>query len=74
MTKQGKTSFDNMMVTTFNSTILFMCMWTYDVMVNTNSFEEGIFIYYFHHPSQFVLILFYKRIVVQPELEIYETY
>jgi len=42
MTKQGKTSFDNMMVTTFNSTILFMCMWTYDVMVNTNSFEEGI--------------------------------
>jgi len=42
MTKQGKTSFDNMTVTTLNITILFMCMWTYDVMVNTNGFEEGI--------------------------------
>jgi hypothetical protein len=31
-----------MAMTMLNSTILFMSMWTYEMMVNTDGFEKGI--------------------------------
>jgi hypothetical protein len=42
MTKNSKTSFNNMTMTMLNSTILFICMWAYEVMMNTNGFKKWI--------------------------------